>query len=186
MNSSRPLGEAPTFLRGHFQPADRLATVLVNKRRGDVIQRLATARELASPEFQAWLRHKNAGRYEVYVSMNALHEGAQGRTKGDVGLIRHVFLDFDNDGTAAKDHLLRRKDLPEPNALVNTSPGKWQVLWKVEGFSPSTQSHCSGGSPANAAPTSPPRIALVSFGFRDSSTTSTPTPIWFVPSRDPR
>jgi len=136
MKSSRSLSDAPTFLSEHFQPTDRLATVLVNKRRGDVIQRLATARELASPEFQAWLRYKNAGRYEVYVSMNALQEGAQGRTKCDVGVIRHVFLDFDNDGTAAMDRLLGRNDLPEPNALVNTSHGKWQVLWKVEDFSP--------------------------------------------------
>ena len=30
--------------------------------------------------------------------------------------------------------MIKRDDLPEPNYLVNSSPGKWQVVWKVEGF----------------------------------------------------
>jgi hypothetical protein len=27
-----------------------------------------------------------------------------------------------------------RQDLPSPNYLINTSPDKWQVIWKVQGF----------------------------------------------------
>jgi len=36
-----------------------------------VIQRIATADEIASQDFQAWLRYQNAQRFEIYVSMNA-------------------------------------------------------------------------------------------------------------------
>ncbi len=122
------------YLRGSFDPTDRLAVVLVNRQSNSVIQRLATAEKIASEEFQAWLRYQNAQRYEVYVSMNTLRGDARGRTKEDVAVIRNVYLDFDHDGNAALQALLKRKDLPTPNHVVNTSPGKWQVSWQVEGF----------------------------------------------------
>jgi RepB DNA-primase from phage plasmid len=32
------------------------------------------------------------------------------------------------------DALLKRTDLPTPNYLIKSSPGKWQVIWKVNGF----------------------------------------------------
>jgi hypothetical protein len=37
-------------------------------------------------------------------------------------------------GTAAVETLLKRAEVPMPNYVVNTSPDKWQVIWKVEGF----------------------------------------------------
>jgi hypothetical protein len=122
------------YLRGNFEPTDRLAVVLVNKQATSVIQRVATAERIADQDFQAWLRHQNAQRYEIYVSMNALREDARGRTKEDIAVIRHVYLDFDHDGNAAVQTLFGRQDLPTPSYVVNTSLGKWQVSWRVEGF----------------------------------------------------
>jgi hypothetical protein len=75
----------------------------------------------------------NAQKYEVYISMNALKEGTHRRTKDDVDQIRHVYLDFDEDGTAAVHKLLQRTDVPEPNYLISSSPDKWQVIWKIAG-----------------------------------------------------
>src|SRR2546425_9204396 len=46
----------------------------------------------------------------------------------------HVYLDFDNNGTAAVQDIFKPQDLPRPSYVVNTSPGKWQVIWRVEGF----------------------------------------------------
>src|SRR5579863_5545132 len=122
------------YIRENFRPNDRIAVVLIQKETHRVVQRVATAERLASAEFQAWLRHENAGRFEVYVSMNALKEDSRSRTKDDVAEIRHVYLDFDDNGTAAVQALLKRDDVPQPNYLVNSSPDKWQVVWKVEGF----------------------------------------------------
>src|SRR6266851_8278316 len=122
------------YLRASFAPTDRLAVVLVNKRPDSVIQRIATAEKIASQDFQAWLRYQNSQRYEVYVSMNALREDARGRTKEDIAAIRHVYLDFDDNGNAAVQELFRRQDLPTPSHVLNTSPDKWQVTWRVEGF----------------------------------------------------
>src|SRR6266851_2215449 len=89
---------AATYIREGFSPKDRLAVVLLNKRAGAVIQRMAAAEKIAASDFQEWLRHKNAGGLDVYISMNVLHAQAEGRTKADVAIIRHIFLDFDQDG----------------------------------------------------------------------------------------
>lgn len=122
------------YIRENFEPQDRLAIVLLDKRSGGVIQRIASASQIASATFQNWLRHRNNEGWDVYASMNALLPEASGRTKTDIGTIRHLYLDFDEGGTEAVQRLLQRSDLPCPNFQLNTSPGKWQVIWKVDGF----------------------------------------------------
>ena len=121
------------YLRDNFKVEDRIAVLLLNKRSGAVLQRVAPMGRVVAPEYQAWLRHMNAQQYEVYISMNTLKEGTHRRTKDDVDQIRHVYLDVDEDGTAAVHALLQRPDVPEPNYLINSSPDKWQVIWKIAG-----------------------------------------------------
>jgi hypothetical protein len=125
---------APKYIRANFRPEDRLAVVLIQKSSGSVIQRLSSTEQIASDEFQRWLRYMNREKHEIYVSMNALHSDARGRTKGDVNEVRHVYLDFDVKGDEAVQALRSREDLPTPNHLIESSPGKWQVVWRVEGF----------------------------------------------------
>ncbi|HEV2201396.1 MAG TPA: DNA-primase RepB domain-containing protein [Bryobacteraceae bacterium] len=122
------------YLRENFQLGDQIAVVLIQKQTHRVIQRIATVDKIGEREFQAWLRHANANRFEVYASMNTLNPGARSRTKEDIAAVRHIYLDFDHNGTAAVQSMIQRDDLPEPNYLVNSSSGKWQVIWKVEGF----------------------------------------------------
>ncbi len=132
---------APRYIRENFEPKDRLAVVLLNKRTREVIQRLALAEKIAAPDFQSWLRLKNREQFEVYVSMNTLQPEARGRTKEDISEIRHVYLDFDDNGKAAVDALRARPDVPEPNYVLNSSPDKYQVVWKVEGFAKEQAEH---------------------------------------------
>ncbi len=72
---------ASQYLRENFDPGDRLAVVVLDKRTNAVTQRIAKAETIAAPDFQAWLRHKNAQRCEIYVSMNALRPFARSRQK---------------------------------------------------------------------------------------------------------
>ena len=125
---------AARYIRQNFEATDRLAVVLRNTRTDHTLQRIASAGQMAAPDYQAWLRHKNAQGYEVYLSMNSLQEGARSRTKADIAAIRHVYLDFDEKSPQAVEQLLARPDLPAPNFVVHTSPDKCQVVWKVEGF----------------------------------------------------
>lgn len=125
---------AAQFILDNFELEDRLAVVLIDRRSGVVTQRIASANQIASQEFQVWLKSENRSGRDVFVSMNALADDARTRTRGDVATIRHLYLDFDEDGTRAVQHLQAREDIPRPNYVVNTSPDHWQVSWKVQGF----------------------------------------------------
>jgi RepB DNA-primase from phage plasmid len=125
---------ASQFILDNFELEDRLAVVLIDRRSGVVTQRIASANQIASQEFQVWLKSENRSGRDVFLSMNALAADARSRTRGDVATIRHLYLDFDENGTQAVQHLQAREDIPKPNYLVNTSPDHWQVSWRVQGF----------------------------------------------------
>ena len=128
-------GIASSYLREAFEPGDRLAVVVISRRHGGMIQRIAPVERLAAEDCQRWLRYMNERAYEIYVTMNALKDSARGRTREDVGAVRHVYLDLDEDGEVTLERLLARSDLPKPNHVLTTFPGKYQVVWRVEGFS---------------------------------------------------
>jgi len=122
------------YLRANFEGSDRLAIVAINGTSKDVMQRVRTVERITQEDFQSWLHFLNKEHYEIYVSMNTIREDASGRKKSDIAQIRHVYLDFDHDGTQAVRNMVARSGMPTPNHLIETSPGKWQVIWRVEGF----------------------------------------------------
>jgi len=137
MSTPNPLTrnvQTEEYINDNFLPGDRLAVVLRNREQGQTIQRIARADKTASPEFQAWLRHKNAHGFDIYIGMNPLKPAAFSRTKADIHEIRHLYLDIDQNGEEALASIRRSPELPEPNYVIATSPGKQQVVWKVEGI----------------------------------------------------
>src|SRR5271169_4490675 len=124
---------ASAYILQNFEPTDRIAVLVRNRRAGETIQRITTAKNAASPDFQAWLRHKNVAS-DVYVSMNTLKHDAQSRTKEDIETIRHLYLDIDRNGPVAIEAMGNSGLVPRPNYVVETSPEKYQVVWKVEGM----------------------------------------------------
>ncbi len=123
---------AVEYIEANYEGTDRLAIVVRNRGTGETIQRLATAEKIVSPEFQAWLRHKNACGADIYISQNALCAGARTRTKGDIETIRHVYLDLDRNGDEALERVQRSEQVPQPNCVLKTSPRKYQIIWKVD------------------------------------------------------
>jgi hypothetical protein len=124
---------ASEYILQNFEPSDRIAVLLRNRRAGETIQRITTAKNAASLDFQAWLRHKNVTS-DVYVSMNTLKHDAQSRTKEDIETIRHLYLDIDRNGPLAIEAMGNSGLVPRPNYVLETSPEKYQVVWKVEGI----------------------------------------------------
>ena len=107
----------------------------LNRDFAETIQRITSAEKAASPEFQAWLRYKNANGSDIYIGMNPLRQGASTRTKEDIASIRHVYLDLDYGGEDALKSVEDSSTSPRPNYVLTSSPGKFQVVWKVEGMS---------------------------------------------------
>jgi hypothetical protein len=125
---------APEYVRELFGPGDNAVTLVRNRATGKTVQRIAKAQSIASPEFQEWLAAQSAAGADVYVGMNPIREGAYNRTKGNIKDIRHVYLDLDREGDASLEAIRNSPDVPAPNFVLDTSPGKHQVVWKVTGF----------------------------------------------------
>jgi hypothetical protein len=65
--------------------------------------------------------------------MNPLKDGASNRTKDNIKEVRHVYLDLDYDARAALENIRDSLDAPAPNFVLDTLPGKYQVVWEIEG-----------------------------------------------------
>jgi RepB DNA-primase from phage plasmid len=132
--SSPPLSPSE-YILDNFESTDRIAMLVLNRDIGETIQRITSAQKAASPEFQAWLRYKNAKGSDIYIGMNPLRQDASTRTKEDIESIRHVYLDLDYGGQEALESVENSGAVPKPNYVLSSSPAKFQIVWKVEGMS---------------------------------------------------
>jgi hypothetical protein len=132
-NSNKGELSAPEYIRANFHPADRIAILVRNRTRGETVQRISTADKIASTPFQGWMRYKNEKENcDVYVGMNPLKPEARSRTKDDILAIRHLYVDLDHDGAKSLAAIEQSDLVPPPSYVLNTSPDKFQVIWKVE------------------------------------------------------
>ena len=128
---------AAEYIRTTFHSSDRLAVLVRNRSRGETIQRITTSARIVEPAFQEWMHFKNEKEScDIYVGMNTVKPEARTRTKEDIHIIRHLYLDIDHDGPAALAKIQQSNLVPLPNYTVNTSPDKFQVVWRVENVSP--------------------------------------------------
>ena len=122
------------FLRTLFEPTDWVAIFLKSYERSPVAQRVGPLSWVQTERFQRWLRAMNAGRYNVFVSVNAIALGRRARTRDAIGAVRHVFLDADHDGLGLLSRVGARRDLPIPSYVLHSSPNHVHVFWRVTGF----------------------------------------------------
>lgn len=128
---------ATEYIRTNFHSSDRLAILVRNRNRGETVQRITTSARIVEPAFQEWMHFKNEKEScDIYVGMNTLKPEARTRTKEDIQTIRHLYADIDHDGPAALAKIHQSNLVPSPNYTVNTSPDKFQVVWRVENISP--------------------------------------------------
>jgi hypothetical protein len=160
---------APEYILENFEPSDRIAILVRGSKRGETIQRITTAANAASPDFQSWLRHKNLVS-DVYMGMNTLKHDAQCRTKQDIDKILHLYLDIDWRGPEAIDAIRNSSAVPGPNYVLETSPEKFQVVWKVENVSQSRPRASNGRWYESLAVIQQPQIRLAFCACRHSLT----------------
>ena len=125
---------ASEYVRELFGPADNVAILVRNRSTGHAVQTIAKAEAIASPGFQSWLANQSAAGSDIYVGMNPIKDAAYSRTKENIKDIRHVYLDLDNKGDEALEAIRNSPEVPAPNFVLDTSPAKHQVVWKVSGF----------------------------------------------------
>lgn len=127
--------EAVQFLRACVGAGHWTALLLKHVGTGWSVQRTGSLEWACQDSVLDWLRTQNAAGSDVYASVNALAVGARSRTRLDVAVARHVFLDVDRDAQGVLRQLERRSDIPRPGYVVHTSPARAHILWRVRDFS---------------------------------------------------
>ena len=147
---------ATSFLRRCFAPDETIAVLL---RRQDATvpkQRVVHLEQVLETRYMAWLSYENQyGRSNIYIAANPLRPGSRKRTKECIESVRHLYLDIDEEGDARLAALRTSQLVPPLTSILSTSPGKYQVLWRVEDFEPRQQEQtlkllaiAFGGDPA--------------------------------------
>ncbi|MBN9614152.1 MAG: hypothetical protein BGO25_19805 [Acidobacteriales bacterium 59-55] len=125
---------AHQFLNRCFAPEETIALLLRRESPTVPTQRVVTLETALAPRYQAWLSYENGTGANVYAAANPLRPGSRKRTKECIASVRHLYLDIDEDGDARLAALRASQLVPPPTSILSTSPGKYQVLWRVEGF----------------------------------------------------
>jgi RepB DNA-primase from phage plasmid len=125
---------ASEYILDNFKRKDRIAVLIRDRSTGEVVQRISSAEKVAGRDFQEWLTAKNQSGFDIYIGMNTLKDGAHRRMKRDIYEIKHVYLDLDHGGPEALSSVENSSSVPKPNYILASSPGKFQIAWKVEGM----------------------------------------------------
>src|ERR1700688_2604143 len=133
-NTQNATATAANFLTRCFSSAETIALLLRREVPSVTTQRIVQLETALAPRYLAWLAHENAAGANVYVAANPLRSDSRKRTKECIVAVRHLYLDLDTDGEARLISLRVSDAVPPPNAVLSTSLDKYQILWRVDGF----------------------------------------------------
>src|ERR1700686_1664675 len=133
-NTQNATATAANFLTRCFSSAETIALLLRREVPSVTTQRIVQLETALAPGYLAWLAHENTAGANVYVAANPLRSDSRKRTKECIVALRHLYLDLDTDGEARLTSLRASDAVPPPNAILSTSLGKYQILWRVDGF----------------------------------------------------
>jgi hypothetical protein len=78
---------------------------------------------------------RNQEGFNVFVCMNPLKHGCRERTKANLAAIRNVYCEVDRDGDSVLQTITTSAKVPAPTLILESSPHKYQFIWRVEEFS---------------------------------------------------
>jgi hypothetical protein len=125
---------AANFLTRCFASSETIALLIRREDASRPQQRVVTLEQVLALRYMAWLTFENDNGANIYVSANPLRAGSRKRTKECIASFRHLYIDIDEDGDARIAALRASDQVPAPTAILSTSPGKYQALWRVAGF----------------------------------------------------
>jgi hypothetical protein len=125
---------AKDFLTRCFAPGETIALLLRTESADRLAQRIVRLEQAIAPAYLRWLAHENHSGANIYVAANPLRFGSRRRTKDCIASVRHLYIDMDSDGDTRVAALRASDAVPSTTAILSTSPGKYQALWRVDGF----------------------------------------------------
>jgi len=124
-------GIADEFLSEWFGAEDTFALLLRPADPSRTRQRIVRQADLLKSNYLGWLAYENAHGANVYFSVNPLLSDAKKRTKNAIAEARALYLDLDENGDRKMAAIQASDNVPRPSFIIRTSPGKYQILWRV-------------------------------------------------------
>ena len=128
------------FVDTLFVPNEVVALAFINPN-GVVQHSFVEASKANTREFFDALTKLNES-FNIYAAMNPFKPEmvgqSKGRTKDNVAEVRRLYVDADNDGAQAVENILKSGKVPQPTVVLESSPGKFQLIWNVDGFTRET------------------------------------------------
>jgi hypothetical protein len=142
MAMSQPMITTWDYIKQLFAPTDCVCIFMLRRncegKKEDRRERFLSAEAAASQKEQRWLRSQNAQGFDVWITINPLVPGAHSRNKTTIAAVRRLYLDLDKTGAESLAQIKAASEVPTPNYILNTSPGKYQVIWNVQGYTQET------------------------------------------------
>jgi hypothetical protein len=128
------------FIDTLFTPDEVVALALINPN-GVVQHSFVEASKANTREFFDGLTKLNEN-FNIYAAMNPFKAEmvgqSKGRTKDNVAEVKRLYVDADKNGARAVENILKSGRVPQPTVVLESSPGKFQVIWNVDGFTRET------------------------------------------------
>lgn len=122
------------FLSGWFRSDETFALLACYPQAPRTLQRIVCLSDLMKSNYLGWLAFENSRGANIYFSINSLLSGTKKRTKSAVAAAKGLYLDLDSDGDRRLAVLCESNTVPLPTAVIHTSMGKDQVIWRVKEF----------------------------------------------------
>ncbi len=138
LNSTDTLG----YLRRLFEPGDwiNLQFIHQTEKRADggakIDNNFLTLEDALKPATLDAIKKAQDEGWNSYVAMNAFTPGLTRRRKKDVKTVRNVYIEFDEKGEAGLDAIDKDSTnglVPAPDFILQSSSGKFYVIWRVAG-----------------------------------------------------
>ncbi len=136
------------YLQKLFKPGDTICIMWIHSTEQwkpgqfKTGQSINTVEEMIKADSQSALAALQAQGWNLYVNMNPLIAGSFQRKKDRVSEIRSVYCEVDENGSAVREEInkaVAAGEIPKPHVVIESSPGKFQFIWFVEGFSATAQ-----------------------------------------------
>lgn len=128
------------FINTLFAPNEVVALAFINPS-GGVQHSFVEASKTTTREFFDALAKLNEN-FNIYAGMNPykseLVGQSKGRTKANVAEVKRLYVDADKDGAQALENILKSEKVPQPTVVLESSPGKFQLIWNATGLTRET------------------------------------------------
>ncbi len=128
------------YLRALYAPDDVVALAFINPE-GSVQHTFVEASRAETREFFDKLISLNQT-FNIYAGMNPFKSELvgqnAGRTKNNISTVKRLYVDADENGAQTVENILKSGKVPQPTVVLESSPGKFQLIWNTAGLTQET------------------------------------------------